>query len=276
VGEAVMPRVELVRLGTLPDDLNLKAVVRTANRVQDHFQFVVGDPINHLGQPNEDGEYKVTDLAGLMETRRQRNAAEYEVGITDSPLWEELFSGVDSASNNIVISVADTDTLLAKINKTAAAYVLVEIAAQLLTLDYRRQTLLSVEPETCAPPWHEETRSCIFDYCGNRPHTVKKLMSPKLCSECQARFESANIRESVIDACRNMVKKAVYAKVRNVLRGILGDPISRALFGGLFVFLALETLPQIGINNLMIALLLLALLLAVILKHLRRSRQNSL
>jgi hypothetical protein len=271
-----MPKVEIVRLGTLSDDLNLKAVEKTANRVQHHFQFVIGDPINHLGQPNEDGEYSVADLAVLLDTRRLRNCAEFEIGVTDSPLCEELFSGVDSASNNIVISVANTDTLLAKINKSMAAYVVVEMAAQLLALDYRRQTGLSVEPETCAPPWHEETRSCIFDYCGNRPHTVKKLMSPKLCSECEARLESANIRESVIQACRNMVKKAVYAKVRNVLRSILGDPIGRAAFGGLFVFLAIEILPQFGINNLMIGLLLLALLLAIILKHLRKSRQNSL
>ncbi len=271
-----MPRIEIVRLGTLPDDLNLRAVQKTANKVQDHFQFVVGDPINHLGQPNEDGEYWVADLAALLEDRRLRNAAEFEIGVTDSPLCEELFSGVDSASNNIAISVANIDDLLSKINKTGAAYVLVEIAAQLLTLDYRRQTALSVEPETCAPPWHEETRSCIFDYCGNRPHTVKKLMSPKLCSECEARFESANIRESVINACRNMVKKAVYAKLRNILNGVLSDPIGQALFGGLFVFLATETLPKIGIGNLMIALLLLVLLLAIILKHLWRSRQSSL
>jgi hypothetical protein len=62
-----------------------------------------------------------------LEDRRLRNAAEFEIGVTGSPLCEELFSGVDSASNNIAISVANIDDLLSKINKTVAAYVLVEM-----------------------------------------------------------------------------------------------------------------------------------------------------
>jgi hypothetical protein len=97
-----MPKVEIVQMGPLPNDLNLSGVARAANKVQQHFQCVVGDPINHLGEPDEEGEYKVAELATLLETRRQQNAAEIEVGVIDAPLYEELFSGVDSESNNIV------------------------------------------------------------------------------------------------------------------------------------------------------------------------------
>jgi hypothetical protein len=176
----------------------------------------------------------------------------------------------------IVISITPVEDLLPRINKSKADYVLLEIAAQLLTIDYRRQTNLSAEPEVCELPWHKETRSCVFDYCDNPPHTLKKLMAPKLCSECLALFESANIRESVITASINIVKKAVYAKLINVLRGILSDPLGRALFSGLFTLLIVETFGYFGLSHLSVAWLLLALLLAVILKHLRRSRSDLL
>lgn len=274
--EKAVPKVEIVQMGPLPPALNLRRVARTANKVQEHFQLVVGDPINHLGQPNHDGEYKVADLALLLEMRRHQNSAEFEIGVTDSPLFWGLFSGVDSASNNIVISVAPVAALLSNVNKTLAAYVLVEIAAQLLTADYRRQTNLSVEPEICALPWHEETRSCVFDYCGNPPHTLKKLMSPSLCPLCKATLESANIRGSVIRACRNIVKKAVYAEFRNVLAGVLSDPINRAVFGGLFFYLLVEFLTYVGLNRLEIGVLVLALLLVVVLKHYWKSRRDLL
>src|SRR5882762_5720488 len=133
-----MPRVEIVQMGSPIHSLNLQAVSRTANRVQSHFNFVVGDPINTIGEPyTDDGEYKVADLAGLLE-RRSQNEVESEVGITDAPLCEEFFSGVDSASKHIVISLAPIENLLPRINKSKADYVLLEIAAQLLTVEYRR------------------------------------------------------------------------------------------------------------------------------------------
>jgi hypothetical protein len=271
-----MPRVEIVQMGPPIHDLNLRGVARTANRVQNHFIFDVGDPINTIGEPcTNEGEYKAGDLAILLEKRRQ-DGAEFEVGITDVPLFDELFSGVDNASRNIVISLAPIESLLPRINKSKADYVLLEIAAQLLTTDYRRQADLSVEPEVCALPWHKETRSCVFDYCDNPPETLKKLMAPKLCSVCRSLLESANIRESVITACLNIVKKAVYAKFINVLRGVLNDPISRLLFGGLFTLLAVEISGSLGLPRVLTGMLILALLLGVMLKHFRKSRTDLL
>ena len=271
-----MPKVEIVQMGPLPHDLNLKAVAKTANRVQHHFQCVVGDPINNLGEPNAAGEYKLANLAVLLEGRRHQSGSEFEIGVTDSPLCEELFSGVDSESKNVVISLAPMEDLLPKINKSKADYVLLETAAQLLTIDFRRQTNLVVDPEVCDLPWHKETRSCVFDYCDCPPHTLKKLMAPKLCSQCQSLLESANIRESVITACINLVKKAVYAKVINVLRGFLSDPIGRALFGGVFLFVIVEILSKVGLSRLKIGLLILIVFAAVIIKNLLRSRQEVL
>src|ERR1700737_3495374 len=130
-----MQMVEIVQMGPLASGLNLKEVTRVANKSQKHFQFVLGNPINTLGEPDIEGEYKVADLAKLLDARRTQSCADIAIGVTDSPLYWELFSGIDSASNNVVISTSPTDPLLAKVNKSKAAYVVVEIAAQLLAIE---------------------------------------------------------------------------------------------------------------------------------------------
>lgn len=265
-----MPKIEIVQMGPPPDNLNLKGVVKTANRAQEYFNCVLGDPINTLGSPNTDGEYTVTQLATLLETRRRQNNAETEIGVIDAPLYDELFSGVDAASNNIVISITPVESLLSGINKSKADYVLLEVGAQLLTIEYRRQTNLSVEPEVCERPWHKETRSCLFDYCDHPPHTLKKLKEHRLCAECQSILESANIRGSVISACRDIVKKGVQAKVLNILRDVFSDPFGRAAFGGLFLLLMLEILGIFGLSHLEVGGLIVVLLLLVLLKELRK------
>lgn len=267
-------------MGPLTSDLNLREVTKVANKSQKHFHFLLGNPLNSLGEPDTEGEYKVADLAKLVEARRTQSCADIAVGVTDSPLYWELFSGIDSASNNVVISTSRTDPLLAKVNKSKAAYVLVEIAAQLLAIEYRRLVDLSAEPEDCAPPWHGETKLCLFDYCGDPPQTVKKLITPKLCLQCLALLESANIQESIKKACLNLAKRGVRARFLHQLLTVLGNPILGFFFGGAFSVLVLEGLRKLGVDlfwaSLLFVILPLALIIILIMVRRWKSRNDLL
>src|SRR5229473_916222 len=122
-----MPKVVIVQMGALATGLNLEEVTRVANKGQRHFEYFLGDRINRLGEPDTEGEYKVDDLTNLLEARRIQECADIAVGIVDSKLYWGLFSGVDRASNNVVISTAEpADSVLRRENKSKAAYVLVE------------------------------------------------------------------------------------------------------------------------------------------------------
>jgi hypothetical protein len=270
-----MHTVEIIQMGPLTSDLNLREVTKVANKSQKHFHFLLGNPLNSLGEPDTEGEYKVADLAKLVEARRTQSCADIAVGVTDSPLYWELFSGIDSASNNVVISTSGTDPLLAKVNKSKAAYVLVEIAAQLLAIEYRRLVALSAEPEDCAPPWHGETKLCLFDYCGDPPQTVKKLITPKLCLQCLALLESANIQESIKKACLNLAKRGVRARFLHQLLTVLGNPILGFFFGGAFSVLVLEGLRKLGVDLFWASLLFVILPLALIIILIMVSRWKS-
>ena len=118
-------------------------------------------------------------------------------------------------------NIADT---LQRTRRTPADYVLVEIAAQLLAIEYRRLVELKPDPEDCALPWRRETRACVFDYCDNRADTGKKLMEPKLCDHCRAVLGDAHVRQSVIDASVGMVRSAVAPRMIAILWELSGNP----------------------------------------------------
>ena len=274
-----MTKVEIVQMGPLATGLNLKKITRVANKGQKHFQFVLGDRISRIGEPNTEGAYKVTDLAKLLDARRIQECADIAVGIVDSPLYWGLFSGVDMASNNVVVSTAEpADSLLSRENKSKAAYVLVETAAQLLTIEYRRLMEVSVEPEDCELPWHKETKPCLFDYCDDPLQTVKKLITPDPCPECVALL-SANIRDSVFKACVNLAKRAVRPRFLYQLRAVFSNPIVGFIFivGSLLV---VEGLAKLGVDRFWASLFLLIPLALVIIiifiRNMWRSRHDRL
>ena len=269
-----MPKVVIVQMGPLATGLNLKAVTKVANKGQKHFEFVLGDPTN-LGEPTE-GEYKVADLATLLEARRTQECVDIVVGVTDQPLYWELFSGIDGASNNIVITTAKpAASLLSRVNKSTSAYVLVEIAAQLLAIEYRRLVDLSAEPEESALPWHLEPKTCLFDYCDDERQTIQKLITPKLCPQCLALLDSANVRESVKKACLSLAKRGVRPRFIQELRSVLGDPVGRFIFGGVFSLLVVAGLAKLGVDAFRVSLFLLVLLFLVIVFIIIRNRWRS-
>lgn len=271
-----MPKIELIAMGPLPTTVELKRVMSRANRVQSHYQFVLGDPLKHLGVPDNDGRYTVTELAALLEQRRVLSNAEATVGVVDCPLVDELFSAVDKAARTVVVSTDDLDAILTRTNSSRNQFVLVEIAAQLLTIDYRRQTGITPEPNVCAPPWHKEGRACLFDYCDNRPQTGRKLIAPQLCEQCRSTLATSNIRESVIAACIHIVRDAVRANTVVVVRRILGDPIGRFIFGGLFLLAFEQLFAAMGLARVYVVGVLTLGLLSVVFRQLRRARAERL
>ena len=205
-----MKNVTLVQMGPLVPNFDLEKVRHMANKAQKVFTFTVGDQITTVGSTDRDEQYKFNDLS---QTLKQRSEEDINVliGVIDSKIHNELYSGVDGDNQLIIVSLADIRNMLQLSRKGYNDYVLCEIGAQLLAIEYRRIRSISFDPEECGVPWHEETLSCLFDYDENRDHTYKKLMSPKLCAKCKALLAEANVGMSVQTACVNIVKAGLRA-----------------------------------------------------------------
>ena len=119
------------------------------------------------------------------------------VGVTDHPVYDELFSAVARDLSCIIVSTADIGNVIDADRTTAAGYVLFEIAAELLTIEYRCLTTERFDPAECKAPWHIARRSCIFDYDDERQHTGGKMLRPQLCEECKLRLRNAGVALSI-------------------------------------------------------------------------------
>ena len=169
-------------------ELDLSKVVSMANKSTDIFNFSLGDRINTVGSPDQDGQYGFSYLADNLKGNRAEKDLDVLIGVIDSQIYDELYSSTDEDNKCIIISVKNVKSILDRARKSYTDYLLCEIGAQLLAIELRRtKKNISIVPEDCGQPWHKETKSCLFDYDENRDDTFKKLMSPQLCTKCKAR-----------------------------------------------------------------------------------------
>ena len=150
----------------------------------------------------------------------ERDQTQLLVGVTDHALYDEMFSAVDETLSCVIVSTADIQEVIEADRTTASGYVLFEIAAELLTIEYRHLTKQSSSPTTCEPPWHKVRRSCIFDYDEQRKHTGSKMLAPTLCPQCESLLNEAGVAPS-IKLAATRIAKAGLAPIRAFLRRLV-------------------------------------------------------
>ena len=197
-------------------------MVRRANRAQKYYSFSLGEALSVPTDPDaDDGQYTFGALADRLDARLD-DGMQLLVGVTDHRVYDELFSAVGKNLRCIVVSTADIRDVIDGDRTTAAGYVLFEIAAELLTIEYRRLTNERFDPTECATPWHKSRQSCIFDYDEEREHTGEKMLQPRLCPECESLLWRAGVASSIKTAALRMASAGLrpfLAFARHVVLG---------------------------------------------------------
>ena len=134
-----MTTVRVVRVGPLVAACEVAWLVRAASRSQQFYHFEVGDPVQSLGAPDEDGAYRIDDLIDILVKSRAEADGAILVGIVDAEMGDECFSAVNRENDCILVSIDGVQPILEKTRTTLQGYVLVEVAAQLLTIAYRQR-----------------------------------------------------------------------------------------------------------------------------------------
>ena len=245
-----MPEAKLIQMGTLGHDSNITTIARYGNKAQDLYTFSIGDPICELDTPNSDGKYTVTELLTKLLDARSEENIDILVGIVDMPLVDDIFSSTDPKNSAIIVSTQSglIRSTVTRVNSTIEKYILMEIAAQILAIAYRRAAKINADPEDCEKPWHEQTKSCIFDYSDHLPDTAKKLVNPNICVSCKALFSEHNVGNSIQRSCRRIINLTRQSRWRNLLRDVARNPWFMVVFGGLLmniVHLARNYLPRL-------------------------------
>lgn len=233
-----MKKVQLIQVGQADLDVNLKEIMRLANKVQSQYDFFIGDQLTKLGDPlGDSGNYLPKTLLDLLISNRSDDANAITVGITYVPLHEEILSTVDQNNQAVLVTTHPdlTEPFLSRVKTNPTQWVMFEIAAQLLTIEYRCRTKIQIDPQDCGLPWHKELSSCIFDYNDVIADTSKKLMSPDVCSTCEYNLDKANIGDSVRSAIKSIINRALRIRLKVAILLIIDNPLFNLFAGGLIV-----------------------------------------
>ena len=245
-----MRTVLIVPLGQLPEGLDLARVVKRANKAQKHYSFSLGEELEVATDPDADEEqYTFHTLAVRLGARRD-SATQLLVGVTDYGVYDELFSAVDNDLSCIIVSTADIQKLIDADRTTTAGYVLFEIAAELLTIEYRRLTKKSFDPTECGAPWHMVRKSCIFDYDEERKHTGKKMLKPNLCRRCKSQLGDVGVASSIESAALRIASTGLtpfVAFVRRAMRHRLFTLVAGFVAGKIGLIYGLVVLAVYGL-----------------------------
>jgi hypothetical protein len=197
--------------------------VRDATRVaaaalsasQRHFVFQVEPDVVALPPPDlKRGGYSWPLLHDVLLREKRRLRARYLFGIMDRPNVSNWFSATHHDGRVSFITTADWDYLC---QLPVAAFVAFELVENL------SEMLLGFSPN------HEETRGCLYDLCGHKPHISYKLRTGDICWECRDLLRSKLAPEltDVLVAMLEEVRRVALGRVRGEQPGRDPSPVGR-------------------------------------------------
>ena len=172
--------------------------------------------------------YSFDKLRGFLSTNF--NEAEYDmcIGLIDTEIELNYFGKRLSGDNIYVISFYEIAEVLSENN--------IDVFNYLLSTFYRYITRYILKGE---PLSHDETRSCMFDMCGNKRDIVYCSSQPIICESCEARIRSKQLPDDYLNLLKREIKKirkSTYYRITDFIKNhpylsILIVAISNILFG---------------------------------------------
>lgn len=231
-------------LGDVSHHVNVDRLASRLEDVNTIYKFRVLDPILVLPEPtlqpaqgrNYSPQFDAAVLFALLKKHSQRTLVDIVVGIIDSEIYDELFSTNNSENDAVLVSLRSPTLpeILERSGRTPLNYVGLEIAAQLLCIQYRRKIGQPSDPGKCSPPWHIQRLNCLFDWYGISPTNVTKLQRPQLSLLARQYFEDAQVSPAVVDNGLRMAKAITRRDHHTIFSLLARDPLLGVILGAIF------------------------------------------
>lgn len=231
-----MIRVKILPIGPVAARLDLETLLKRMNAAQVVYVFSLGDALLDPPAPtiprsdgtNGSPEYDADRLFEYMAVGRKLSDDQTAItcGVVDSEIFDDLWSVSDRTNTMILVTtrVSSLPGVLRVSRRPLEQYVELEIAIQLLTIDYRGRVGLSVPPNRCGLPWHVERLGCLFDYYGLSEQNVQKLVAPRLSDRVSRDLVAAGVEASSTNATLALARDAAKVTDRELTLQALSDP----------------------------------------------------
>jgi len=214
-------------------ECRIGAVVRLLSVRGSNYVFEAGPRIEVMGDPDlYDLAYSDQALLGLVEQYRD----EFDICaiLTAVPIDDNFFTRTVGLHTIISTSFL-ADELIQRSGRSLCEYFGLAICQELLSIAFQRASGLS-----SGDLFHQDTRGCLFDFAGYRPHKIAKLKRCWICPQSRGLLARYNVDNRVLSLVEDVLKRIRKPSVRKSLLSTVTSPILAFVYGGVVVGLAVS------------------------------------
>lgn len=256
-------------------DFDLNKVVSNLNKVSKRFEIVIESPVRNIGNADLYGfGYSFKRLFSLFS---QQSKDAIQIGITAVPIENNYYGYYEEDTNKIICSLFEMDEVCAKAYTTREDYVSQAILTAILWNQYHNN-----QPDSdYMDLFHDDTRGCLFDFCGNKLDLVTGLRAKRIDSICRGKLVEANVSEYIIDDVEEALNQLRTPSFLQSIEEGMKIPWFSFLLGGLILGLLINVTSSLLLGDFnsstdyyVIGILLATALILVIANYVRVLRKS--
>lgn len=221
---------------------NLNKLCKILSSPQSYYKFQVAHRLFNLGNPDLSG-FAYSDNAFQSIINPYKNNFDVNVVITSVPI-EDNFITRNIGYDLIIFTSHQTEELLEKSGRTPEECAAIGIAEELVSIEFQRVT-----GSHWTQLFHQDPRGCIFDFGGVKSQIVAKLISCKICIDCEGKLSNKNIHENIINYTKILLRRIKKPTLMKAFHMSINLPILSFIYGGLVIGTVVNVFSSLIINE---------------------------
>ena len=154
--------------------------------------------VTELGLPDADcygWSYSKESFTSKVNTGESADVA---LGFIDQPFNDNYFAH-RLTDNTGIVSFFEIDRIFANANVDERNFLLLMLYESILIYYTKSHTIREIH--------HDDTRSCLFDMCGNKEDIIQSATNPCICYDCESTLRKHELPKNLIDILKQELKR---------------------------------------------------------------------
>jgi hypothetical protein len=134
------------------------------------------------------------------------------LGFIDQPFNDNYFAHRLTDSTGIV-SLFEVDSIFSDANVHEKNFLLLMIYVSIMIYYTKANVIREIH--------HDDTRSCLFDMCGNKEDIIHSATKPCICYECESTLRKYELPTGLIDTLKQelkRIKKPLFYRIKDWIK----------------------------------------------------------
>jgi hypothetical protein len=224
-------------------DFDLNQVVTNLNKISKRFEVIIEPPVRNIGNADLYGfGYSFKRLFSLFP---KRNDFLIQIGITAVPIENNYYGYYEEGTNKIIGTLFEMDEVLERAGTTREEYVSQTILTAILWHQYHD----NLSDSEYMNLFHDDTRGCLFDFCGNKLDLAIGLRAKRIDSICRGKLIEGNVSEYLVEDIEEALNRMKTPSFWQSIEEGLKIPIFSFVLGGLILGLFINVISSLLLGD---------------------------